>query len=58
MDHGELLAWVTSFMALMPGDVICSGAAGTDRIEVGDVVKADIPGIGVLRNPVVAPPSK
>jgi 2-keto-4-pentenoate hydratase/2-oxohepta-3-ene-1,7-dioic acid hydratase in catechol pathway len=52
---GELLAWVTSFMTLMPGDVISSGAAGTGRIEIGDMVEVEIPGIGVLRNPVVAP---
>ncbi|MBN1401828.1 MAG: fumarylacetoacetate hydrolase family protein [Anaerolineae bacterium] len=52
---GELLAWVTSFMTLMPGDVISTGAAGTGRVEVGDLVEVDIPGIGVLRNPVAAP---
>jgi 2-keto-4-pentenoate hydratase/2-oxohepta-3-ene-1,7-dioic acid hydratase in catechol pathway len=52
---GELLAWVTSFMTLMPGDIVSTGAAGTGRIEVGDTVEVEIPGIGVLCNPVVGP---
>ncbi len=51
----EEVAWITSFMTLEPGDIICSGANGMGRIEVGDVVEVDIEGIGVLRNPVVAP---
>jgi len=51
----EMLAYVTSFMTLMPGDLIATGSAGTGPLEVGDLVEVDIPGIGVLRNPVVAP---
>jgi 2-keto-4-pentenoate hydratase/2-oxohepta-3-ene-1,7-dioic acid hydratase in catechol pathway len=52
---GECIAWVTSFMTLMPGDIIATGSNGTGRIEVGDVVEVEVEGIGVLRNPVVAP---
>jgi 2-keto-4-pentenoate hydratase/2-oxohepta-3-ene-1,7-dioic acid hydratase in catechol pathway len=35
--------------------MICTGAMGLGPLAVGDVVEVDIPGIGVLRNPVVAP---
>ena len=52
---GECIAWVTSFMTLMPGDIIATGSNGTGRIEVGDMVEVEVEGIGVLRNPVVAP---
>ena len=54
-SFAELLVWVTGFMTLEPGDMICTGAAGTGRIEVGDMVEVEIPGIGVLVNPVAAP---
>jgi 2-keto-4-pentenoate hydratase/2-oxohepta-3-ene-1,7-dioic acid hydratase in catechol pathway len=52
---GELLAWVTSFMTLMPGDIVSTGAAGIGRIEIGDTIEVEIPGIGILRNSVVGP---
>lgn len=52
---GECIAWVTSFMTLMPGDIIATGSNGTGRIEVGDVVEVEVEGVGVLTNPVVAP---
>jgi 2-keto-4-pentenoate hydratase/2-oxohepta-3-ene-1,7-dioic acid hydratase in catechol pathway len=42
-------------MTLEPGDMICTGAVAVGPLAVGDVVEVDIPGIGVLRNPVVAP---
>ena len=51
----EMIAWVTSFMTMMPGDIICTGSAGVGSIRVGDVVDVEIDGIGVLSNPVVAP---
>ena len=50
-----MLAYVTSFMTLVPGDIVATGSAGVGPIEVGDIVEVDIDGIGVLRNPVVAP---
>ncbi len=52
---GECIEWVTSFMTLMPGDIICSGADGMGRIEIGDVLEVEVSEIGVLRNPIVAP---
>jgi 2-keto-4-pentenoate hydratase/2-oxohepta-3-ene-1,7-dioic acid hydratase in catechol pathway len=49
------VAWVSSFMTLEPGDMLCTGAVAVGPLTVGDVVEVDIPGIGVLRNPVLAP---
>jgi len=52
-------------MTLEPGDILATGtpsgvAAGFDPpkwLQVGDVIEAEIEGIGVLRNRVVAPRS-
>ena len=57
MVHGiaELVAFVSAFTTLLPGDVILTGTpAGVGRIEPGDVVHVDIEQIGRLSNPVVA----
>jgi 2-keto-4-pentenoate hydratase/2-oxohepta-3-ene-1,7-dioic acid hydratase in catechol pathway len=44
-------------MSLEPGDIIATGTpAGVGPLRPGDVVEAEIEGIGVLRNPVVAYP--
>ncbi|MBN1399820.1 MAG: fumarylacetoacetate hydrolase family protein [Anaerolineae bacterium] len=51
----EMIAWVSSFMTLNPGDILCTGSNGTGPIRPGDLVEVEIPGIGVLSNPVVAP---
>lgn len=52
---GELVAFVTSVMTLLPGDVILTGTpSGVGPIEAGDRVEVEIEGIGVLLNPVVA----
>jgi 2-keto-4-pentenoate hydratase/2-oxohepta-3-ene-1,7-dioic acid hydratase in catechol pathway len=49
-----LLEFVTTFMTLLPGDVILTGTPeGVGRLERGDRVEVDIDGIGVLANPVV-----
>jgi 2-keto-4-pentenoate hydratase/2-oxohepta-3-ene-1,7-dioic acid hydratase in catechol pathway len=50
----ELLAWVTSFMTLQPGDVVATGSNGTGPIRPGDSVDVEIEHLGVLRNSVVA----
>lgn len=51
----DLVAFVTSVMTLLPGDVILTGTpAGVGPIVSGDRVEVDIEGIGVLMNPVVA----
>jgi 2-keto-4-pentenoate hydratase/2-oxohepta-3-ene-1,7-dioic acid hydratase in catechol pathway len=56
-DVPTLIAFVTRYMTLEPGDVIATGTpAGVGNLAVGDVVEVEIEGIGVLRNPVVAAP--
>lgn len=51
----ELVAHVSSFTTLLPGDVILTGTpAGVSRMVPGDVCEVTIEGIGTLTNPVVA----
>jgi 2-keto-4-pentenoate hydratase/2-oxohepta-3-ene-1,7-dioic acid hydratase in catechol pathway len=48
-----LVAFVSEAMTLEPGDVIATGTpAGVGPLTAGDVVEVEIPGVGVLRNPV------
>jgi 2-keto-4-pentenoate hydratase/2-oxohepta-3-ene-1,7-dioic acid hydratase in catechol pathway len=50
-----LVAFVSSVMTLLPGDVILTGTpAGISPLKDGDIVEVEISGIGVLRNPVSA----
>lgn len=50
-----LVAYVSQAMTLEPGDLIATGTpAGVGPLTAGDVVEVEIPGVGVLRNPVVA----
>jgi 2-keto-4-pentenoate hydratase/2-oxohepta-3-ene-1,7-dioic acid hydratase in catechol pathway len=52
---GEILAFVSRVMTLLPGDVILTGTpAGVGPIEPGDHVEVVIERIGSLLNPVVA----
>ncbi len=49
-----LIAFVSTFMTLLPGDVIMTGTpAGVGPLQVGDRVEVEVEGIGVLANPVV-----
>ena len=51
----EIIAHVSSFMTLLPGDVILTGTpAGVGPMVAGDQVDITIDGIGTLTNPVVA----
>jgi len=51
----ELVAYVTSFTTLLPGDVILTGTpAGVGPMAPGDRVSVTISGIGTLTNPVIA----
>lgn len=51
----ELVAYVTSFTTLLPGDVILTGTpSGVGRMVPGDRVSVTISGIGTLANTVVA----
>ena len=50
----ELIAYVTSVMTLLPGDVILTGTPeGVGPMEAGDEVEISIQGIGNLTNKVV-----
>lgn len=52
----ELVAHITSFTTLLPGDVILTGTpAGVATMVPGDEVAITIEGIGTLTNPVVGP---
>jgi 2-keto-4-pentenoate hydratase/2-oxohepta-3-ene-1,7-dioic acid hydratase in catechol pathway len=51
----QLLAYISGIMTLEPGDLILTGTpAGVGPLQPGDVVEVEIPGIGILSNPVVA----
>lgn len=51
----DLIAYITSFMTLEPGDLIATGTPpGVGPVQVGSRIQVDIPGIGVLENTVVA----
>ncbi|HUL50598.1 MAG TPA: fumarylacetoacetate hydrolase family protein [Gemmatimonadales bacterium] len=48
-----LVSYVSQVMTLEPGDLIATGTpAGVGPLAPGDVVEVEIPGVGVLRNPV------
>ncbi len=54
-DVPAVLAFITSFMTLLPGDVVLTGTpAGVGPLEPGSTVTVEVEGVGVLRNPVVA----
>jgi 2-keto-4-pentenoate hydratase/2-oxohepta-3-ene-1,7-dioic acid hydratase in catechol pathway len=51
----ELVSFVSGIMTLEPGDLIATGTpAGTAPLQDGDLVEIEIPGVGVLSNPVRA----
>ena len=51
----DLIAYITSVMTLLPGDVILTGTpAGVGPMKPGDEVSVTVEGIGTLTNPVVA----
>jgi 2-keto-4-pentenoate hydratase/2-oxohepta-3-ene-1,7-dioic acid hydratase in catechol pathway len=52
-DVAKLIAFMSSVMTLLPGDVILTGTpAGVGPITDGDTVTIEIEGIGELTNPV------
>jgi 2-keto-4-pentenoate hydratase/2-oxohepta-3-ene-1,7-dioic acid hydratase in catechol pathway len=54
---GRILAHISRFMTLLPGDVILTGTPdGVGPVEPGDVMTVEIEGLGTLSNPVVAEP--
>lgn len=63
-DIPTILAYVTTFMPLEPGDVISTGSPEREKVpgraspylQAGDTVSIEIDGVGRLRNRVVAAP--
>ena len=54
-SFAEIVSYISQNVTLRPGDLVFSGATGVTRAIVpGDLVEVDVPGIGVLSNPVVA----
>lgn len=54
-DIPFLVSFLSDIMTLEPGDLIATGTpAGTAPLAPGDVVEVEIPGVGVLSNPVAA----
>jgi 2-keto-4-pentenoate hydratase/2-oxohepta-3-ene-1,7-dioic acid hydratase in catechol pathway len=59
-DIPYLISFVSTMTWLEPGDVICTGSPGGSAIEQdppgylkpGEVLEVEIPGIGLLRNPI------
>jgi len=50
-----LIEYITTFMTLLPGDVLLTGTPeGVGKLEAGDVVEVEVDGVGTLRNPVVS----
>jgi 2-keto-4-pentenoate hydratase/2-oxohepta-3-ene-1,7-dioic acid hydratase in catechol pathway len=50
----RVLAHVTRFMTLEPGDLILTGTpAGVGAVLPGDVMTVEVEGLGKLRNPVI-----
>ena len=48
-----LIAYISGIMTLEAGDVIATGTpAGVGPLRPGDSVEVEIPGVGLLRNPV------
>jgi 2-keto-4-pentenoate hydratase/2-oxohepta-3-ene-1,7-dioic acid hydratase in catechol pathway len=53
-DCAFLIAFISSVMTLLPGDVVLTGTpAGVGPLAAGDVVEVEIEGIGILRNRVL-----
>ena len=54
-DVNAVIAYITSFMTLEPGDLIATGTPpGVGPMQPGSRVQIDIQGLGVLENHVVA----
>lgn len=48
----EIIEFVTSFWTLESGDVVTTATPPAGPFKPGDVIEAEIEGIGILRNPV------
>jgi len=51
----ELIAYITHFMTLEPGDTIWTGTpSGLSHVYPGDHMRLEIDGLGALENPIIA----
>ncbi|MEZ4675462.1 MAG: fumarylacetoacetate hydrolase family protein [Caldilineaceae bacterium] len=51
----NVLAFVTRFMTLEPGDLVLTGTpAGVGAVQPGDVMIVEVSGLGTLSNPVIS----
>jgi 2-keto-4-pentenoate hydratase/2-oxohepta-3-ene-1,7-dioic acid hydratase in catechol pathway len=49
----DLLAYVSAIMTLEPGDLLLTGTPeGVGPLVAGDMVEIEVPGVGLVRNPV------
>ena len=49
----QIVSYISSIFTLEPGDVILTGTpAGVGKVAAGDVMKAEIVGVGALTTPV------
>lgn len=54
-DVPTVIAYITSFMTLLPGDVVLTGTpAGVGPMQPGDSVSVTVEGLGTLTNKVVS----
>ena len=50
-----IVSYISQHATLYPGDLVFSGGSGASRpMKPGDLVEVEIPGIGILSNPVTA----
>jgi 2-keto-4-pentenoate hydratase/2-oxohepta-3-ene-1,7-dioic acid hydratase in catechol pathway len=51
----DLVSFISGIMTLNPGDVVLTGTpSGVGPIKDGDEVRIEIPGVGILVNPVIS----
>ena len=54
-DIPSILSYISQVMTLQAGDIVATGTpAGVGPLAAGDLVEVEIPGVGVLMNPVAA----
>jgi 2-keto-4-pentenoate hydratase/2-oxohepta-3-ene-1,7-dioic acid hydratase in catechol pathway len=54
LGFGEIIEFITTFWTLEPGDVVTTATPPAGPFKPGDVIEAEIEGIGILRNAVKA----
>ena len=52
LGFAEIIEFVSNFWTLEPGDIITTATPPAGPFEPGDIIEAEIEGIGILRNPV------